>query len=110
MISTADAIGLTVRVEDRFGDHGLIGVLIAVPAEEEPGTLRVDTWLMSCRVIGRTVEEYFVVELLERAHRLGYRRNPGGIHLDEEERAGQRAVRPDGIPTGRGGRRRLGVQ
>jgi FkbH-like protein len=77
LIATADAIGLTVRVEDRFGDHGLIGVLIAVPAEAEPGTLRVDTWLMSCRVIGRTVEEYFVVELLERARRLGYRRIVG---------------------------------
>ncbi len=76
LISASDAIGLTVRVEDRFGDHGLIGVLIAVPAEE-PGTLRVDTWLMSCRVIGRTVEEYFVVELLERARRLGYRRIVG---------------------------------
>ena len=76
LISAPDAIGLTVRVEDRFGDHGLIGVLIAVPAEV-PGTLRVDTWLMSCRVIGRTVEEYFVVELLERARRLGYRRIVG---------------------------------
>ena len=32
---------------------------------------------MSCRVIGRTVEEYFVVELLERARRLGYRRIVG---------------------------------
>ena len=66
-VSAPDAIGVTVRVEDRFGDHGLIGVLIAVPAEEDPRSLRVDTWLMSCRVIGRTVEEFFVVELLERA-------------------------------------------
>jgi FkbH-like protein len=77
LLSAPDAIGVTVRVDDRFGDHGLIGVLIAVPAEDDPRSLRVDTWLMSCRVIGRTVEEFFVVELLERARRLGYRRIVG---------------------------------
>jgi FkbH-like protein len=74
LLSAPDAIGVTVRVEDRFGDHGLIGVLIAVPAEDDPRVLRVDTWLMSCRVIGRTVEEFFVGELLARARRRGYRR------------------------------------
>ncbi len=66
------AFGMTVRVADRFGDHGLIGVMIAVPADDDPRTLRVDTWLMSCRVIGRTVEEFFAAELLDRAGRLGY--------------------------------------
>jgi FkbH-like protein len=74
LLAARDSIGLTVRMEDRFGDHGLIGLLIAGPTEEDPQSLRVDTWLMSCRVIGRTVEEFFVSELLDRARRLGYRR------------------------------------
>jgi FkbH-like protein len=73
LLASPNAIGLTLRVEDRFGDHGLIGVLIAVPADDDPGVLTVDSSLMSCRVIGRTVEEFFIGELLERARELGFR-------------------------------------
>jgi FkbH-like protein len=106
LLASPDAVGLTVRVEDRFGDHGLIGVLIAVAADDDPRTLRVDTWLMSCRVIGRTVEEFFVAELLRRAGRLGYRRILGeyiptkknALVADLYDRMGFRRVevRPDG--------------
>ncbi|HWB07037.1 MAG TPA: HAD-IIIC family phosphatase [Verrucomicrobiales bacterium] len=56
--------GLWVRVRDRFGDAGLVGVVIAVPADA--GTWRIDTLLMSCRVIGRRVETA-MLGLLERA-------------------------------------------
>lgn len=42
-----------LRSRDRFGDYGLIGVLIA---EEDGGTLKIDTFLLSCRVLGRGVE------------------------------------------------------
>jgi FkbH-like protein len=73
LLALPAAIGMTLRVEDRFGDHGLIGVMIAVPADGDRRVLRVDTWLMSCRVIGRTVEEFSFGELLDRARRLGYR-------------------------------------
>jgi FkbH-like protein len=73
LLALPDAIGMTLRVEDRFGDHGLIGVMIAVPSQEDARVLRVDTWLMSCRVIGRTVEEFSMGELLERARELDYR-------------------------------------
>jgi FkbH-like protein len=72
LLRLPDAIGMTLRVRDRFGDHGLIGVMIAVPAEDSFRALQIDTWLMSCRVIGRTVEQFFFGELLERARRLGY--------------------------------------
>jgi FkbH-like protein len=51
------AIGLSFRLTDRFGDNGLISVVLARPdpalAEDE---LLIDTWLMSCRVLGRGVE------------------------------------------------------
>ncbi len=63
----------TLRVRDRFGDHGLIGVVLGVPDEDEDGVLRVDTFLMSCRVIGRTVEQYLWARVLARAGELGYR-------------------------------------
>lgn len=48
------AVALWLRVADRFGDNGLVGVAIAAPAEL--GKWTVDTFLLSCRVIGRQVE------------------------------------------------------
>jgi FkbH-like protein len=59
-------IGLALR--DRFAEHGLVGVLIAFRRGE---TLDIDTWLMSCRVIGRTVENEMLAELCRRAAELG---------------------------------------
>ena len=53
------------RLRDRFGDFGLIGVLIAV--EEGPSAWRVDTLLMSCRVMGRGIERLMVKTLLDEA-------------------------------------------
>src|SRR5262249_10488822 len=70
----AGGIALTVRLRDRFGDYGLVGVLLATRPEEHSGDLTGDTWLMSCRVIGRTVEQLVLGELARRAVAGGYRR------------------------------------
>lgn len=43
-------------VKDRFGHYGLTGLLIAIPAKADQTTYIIDTWLLSCRVIGRGVE------------------------------------------------------
>jgi FkbH-like protein len=55
----ADPAVLTLqsRLADRFGDNGLIEVVIARPGPNVPETLWIDTWLMSCRVLGRGVEQ-----------------------------------------------------
>ena len=73
LLNMPGSIGIALSLADKFGDHGLISVLLAVPepAASAP-TLRIDTWLMSCRVIGRTVEQYLFNELLARARALGY--------------------------------------
>ena len=55
-----------------FGPISLVAVVFAVPREES--TLHVDTLLMSCRVIGRTVEQFLWAAVLEEAHRLGFER------------------------------------
>ena len=73
LVGRPGAFGITLRVLDRFGDHGLVGLVIAVPDETRPEALRIDTWLMSCRVIARTVEEFQLREILRRASALGYR-------------------------------------
>ena len=46
---------LQIRLKDRFGDNGMISVLICKP-EGEDGW-RIDTWLMSCRVLNRGLEK-----------------------------------------------------
>jgi FkbH-like protein len=66
MLADPRTLGLTVRLRDRFGDHGLIAVVIALPSQEEPGYWDIETWLMSCRVIGRTVEEFVLNEVCAR--------------------------------------------
>lgn len=59
---------LTVRVADRFGDYGLVGVMACVSA---PDVLRVDTFLLSCRALGRGVEQRMLAELGRRAEERG---------------------------------------
>ncbi len=63
-----DIITLSVRLADRFGDNGLIAVMIGV---QEGQTLRIDTWLMSCRVFKRGVEHMMVNALMAEAARRG---------------------------------------
>ncbi len=53
-------IGYSVRLKDRFGDHGLISIIIGEKVGE---TMKIDTWLMSCRVLKRGVEEEVLNEL-----------------------------------------------
>ncbi|MEQ9335549.1 HAD-IIIC family phosphatase [Thalassobaculum sp.] len=57
-----------VHLADRFGDNGLIAVLVL---RRDGDALHVDCWAMSCRVLGRTVEEFIVNETLARARRRG---------------------------------------
>jgi FkbH-like protein len=53
-------ITLTVSLSDRFGDNGLISVLLA---RLGPDALEIDTWLMSCRVLKRGVEQFLLNHL-----------------------------------------------
>lgn len=57
------------RLVDRFGDNGMIAVLIG--RLTRPDTLTIDTWLMSCRVLGRQVEEACLNVMIDAARRLG---------------------------------------
>lgn len=74
MLEHPATIGLSLRMVDRFGDYGLVSVILAVEESSHPGSLQIDTWLMSCRVISRTTEEYFFNALVEESRRRGARR------------------------------------
>jgi FkbH-like protein len=61
----------SIKVRDRFGDHGLVGVAITRDHEDE---CEIDTFLLSCRVIGRTVETALLAHLAESAEQRGRKR------------------------------------
>ncbi len=61
----------SIRVRDRFGDHGLVGVAIT---RDEGEQCEIDTFLLSCRVIGRTVETALLAHIAKSAAERGCRR------------------------------------
>jgi len=63
------AFTLQVRLADIFGDNGMISVVICRPAGDE--TWEIDTWLMSCRVLGRKVEHMVLRKIVEHARVAG---------------------------------------
>jgi FkbH-like protein len=69
----ASAIHLQVRLKDSCGDNGMISVVIARPSPDFSDRLIIDTWLMSCRVLGRQVEHEVLNALVESAESKGFR-------------------------------------
>jgi FkbH-like protein len=71
----ASCFTLQARLSDSFGDNGMISVVIC--RELTPSEWEIDTWLMSCRVLGRRVEQTVLRQMLEHARRKGIRRLVG---------------------------------
>ena len=69
------AFGLQLRLLDRFGDNGVIAIVIGRLHPDQ--TVLIDTWLMSCRVLGRQVEPATLSLIAQYAHALGARRLVG---------------------------------
>lgn len=80
----ADGVAIAVRVRDRFGNAGVVGLALVAP---EPGATastkpcepawRIDSFLLSCRVIGRGIEAAMLAEVAARARKAGVRRLTG---------------------------------
>lgn len=70
-----DVIDLSFTLEDKFGDNGLIAVIIMKKQDEE--TLFIDTWFMSCRVLKRGMEVFTLNTMVEAAREKGYKRIVG---------------------------------
>jgi FkbH-like protein len=60
-VEREDAIVLSLRLTDRFGDHGLTSTLIAIC---EGDLIRIDSWVMSCRIFSRSVEQFILRGLI----------------------------------------------
>ncbi len=72
LAADASVIDLAFTLEDRFGDNGLIAIVVMRPLGSD--TLFIDTWLMSCRVLRRGVENFVLNTMVERARAAGYQR------------------------------------
>lgn len=68
-------ICLYFMLKDKFGDHGLISVVVL---DKQPdSTLFVSQWLMSCRVLKRGMEEFIINKIMKTAEANGFRRVVG---------------------------------
>ena len=65
---------LQVRLADAFGDNGMVSVVICKKSTEE---WFIDTWLMSCRVVGRRLEEIVFYEIVKSAKLEGVKKITG---------------------------------
>jgi FkbH-like protein len=94
VMASPTQFGLQLRLTDRFGDNGIIAIVIGKLGED--GDLLIDTWLMSCRVLGRQVEQATLNLVAQEAMKLGAKRLVGeylptaknGMVKDHYERLG----------------------
>jgi FkbH-like protein len=68
VMNDPDAFGLQFRLIDRFGDNGIVAICIGRKQGED---CLIDTWLMSCRVLGRQVEPTTLNLIAAHARALG---------------------------------------
>jgi FkbH-like protein len=65
---------LYASLSDRFGDHGLISVVVLEWGEDG---VQISDWLMSCRVLSRGVEQFLMTRVVELARQRGLGRIAG---------------------------------
>ena len=102
-------VHLYLRLEDNLADHGLVALLIAA---RDGHTLEIDTWLMSCRVIGRTVENALARKCVPARPRTRLLDLARDLRPEPEELDCRRRVSATRVRARVGGRRhnRLGVR
>lgn len=76
LIENDSALTLQIRLLDQFGDNGIVAI-VAGNADKSTHTIYLDTWLMSCRVLGRGVENETLNLVASEALRLGATRLVG---------------------------------
>jgi len=81
-VQQSSNITLQFRLLDRFGDNGLVSTMILRPDRARPDILEIDSWVMSCRVFGRELENEAM-----------------NIAVETARKRGVKAFRADYIPT-----------
>ncbi len=68
LIKDAGTVCFVVEVSDKFGDYGIIGLIIL---KNMCGILLIDTFLLSCRIFGRKVEDVILAGIGKYAEEVG---------------------------------------
>lgn len=71
LIETGNDFTFAFNLADKFGDHGLICMIIL--QKETSDTLFIDTWLMSCRVLKRCMENFVLNTITTFARENGFK-------------------------------------
>lgn len=67
--SSKEHASLSFTLKDKFGDNGLISVIILLKQKD---TMFIDTWLMSCRVLKRGMENFTLNTIIKIARENGF--------------------------------------
>jgi FkbH-like protein len=70
-MAAGEGVHCLVRLGDRFGDHGVVGLILVNRSPEDSAIAFIDTLLMSCRVLGRELDAWMLGLLLRRLRDIG---------------------------------------
>ena len=98
----------TLRAKDRFGDYGLIGVCVLEP-KEASGAAVIETLLMSCRAMGRGVEDAFLYGIATAAANRGASRLVADFVQGPRNQLILEFLRKSGFVEGQAGRWELSL-
>lgn len=101
MAASEEYITLYGKLEDKFGDNGVVSVVIG---QKSAGRLDIILWLMSCRVLKRNMEHAMLDSLVKKAKELGvteiyghyYKTAKNAMVKDFFETMGFERISPDG--------------
>ncbi len=71
---SSDYISLYGKLSDKFGDNGVVSVVIGKIDEKQKTELHIELWLMSCRVLKRNMEYAMMDRLVEEARKVGIKK------------------------------------
>lgn len=71
IVALKDFVTFAFKLEDRFGDYGLVSVVILQKQDKEK--LFIDTWIMSCRVLKRGLEKFVLNTIVKYAIDNGFK-------------------------------------
>lgn len=72
-LESGDYVIKCINVNDRFGDYGITGVII-VRKHDDEGYWNIDTFLLSCRILGKSIEFSLMQNLIDDAKRSGVKK------------------------------------
>ncbi|MDA8695592.1 HAD-IIIC family phosphatase [Flavobacteriales bacterium] len=74
LIQDSAYLTFSFRLEDKFGEHGIVSLVVA---KITPFELQIESWVMSCRVLKRTLEHFVMNTLVQAARWHGCNRITG---------------------------------